>query len=139
MQRVKNNHFPLKNAYQIEIKASPYGGYGVYAKEDIPANSIIETCPTILVDEKKDYNKKSILNDYVFSTMDKNDKELIALGSCSIYNHQPEGKSNAEFDTIYDEKLNRYLVQMKSIKAIKKDTEITHNYGDEFWKDVKLG
>jgi SET domain-containing protein len=135
MNRLKKNHFPLKKAYEIEIKESEFGGYGVFAKEDIPADTILETCPTILLDSPIDYNGQSIINNYVFSTMDSTDKTLLAFGDCSLYNHQPYDKSNSEFNTIYDENLKRYLVQMKTIKPIKKDEEITHDYGDEYWKE----
>jgi len=135
MNRLKKNHFPLKKAYDIEVKESPFGGYGVFAKEDIPADTVLETCPTILLDAPLDYTGQSIINNYVFSTMDSEEKTLVAFGDCSLYNHQPYDKSNSEFNTIYDENLKRYLVQMKTIKPIKKDEEITHDYGDDYWKE----
>ena len=135
MNRLMKNHFPLKKAYDIEVKESPFGGYGVFAKEDIPADTVLETCPTILLDAPLDYTGQSIINNYVFSTMDSEEKTLVAFGDCSLYNHQPYDKSNSEFNTIYDENLKRYLVQMKTIKPIKKDEEITHDYGDDYWKE----
>jgi SET domain-containing protein len=132
-------HISIGKAYKTHIDYSPLGGWGVFASEEIPSGVVLETCPAILVRDS-DYSDDSELGKYVFER--KGDESLLALGNCSIYNHQKgkgkgkgRGGENIESDILLDKKMNRYMVQMKTTRRIKKGEEIAHDYGDDYWKD----
>ena len=122
-------------AYKLNIKESSLGGFGVFAGEDIPSNTIIENCLTIRI-PKTEINQKSLLQDYVFYHTDSDDDALIALGNCSLYNHQDNNNENAEWNIHYNEKSNRDILEVKSIKPIKKGEEITWDYGEYNWQNI---
>jgi len=126
-------HLSIGKAYKTHIASSPLGGWGVFASEDIPSGVVLETCPTILVRDSE-YSNKSEINNYVFER--KGDESLLALGDCSLYNHQRgRGGENIESDILLDKKMKRYVVQMKTMRKIGKGEEIAHDYGDDYWKD----
>ena len=98
-------------------------GRGVFAREDIKKNEIIETCPIIEVPRYDRSNlKESILVTYFFYFGKKKERLAIVLGFGSIYNHSY--KPNAEFKIKHEEK----IVDFTALSDIKKDDEITFNY-----------
>ncbi len=78
---------------KIEIKESPNKGLGVFAKEKILKDEIIEICPLIKLDVPF---TSDVLNDYRFGYPRKGgDKILvIVLGYGSIYNHNDQNNAD---------------------------------------------
>ena len=98
-------------------------GRGVFAREDIKKNEIIERCPIIEVSKYDTSNlKESFLVTYFFYFGKNKERLVIVLGFGSIYNHSY--KPNAKFKMKHKEK----IVDFIALSDIKKDDEITFNY-----------
>lgn len=77
---------------KIEIKESPNKGLGVFAKEKILKDEIIEIASLIKLNVQ--YNS-DVLNDYRFYYPKDKPKELVvALGYGSLYNHNNQNNAN---------------------------------------------
>lgn len=98
-------------------------GRGVYARRDIKKNEIIEKCPVIEVPKDDMANlRESILVTYFFYFGKKKQRQAVALGFGSIYNHSY--KPNAK----YKIKPTENSINFIALNDIKKDEEITVNY-----------
>jgi len=100
-------------------------GRGVFAKETIAKDEVIEQCPIILLNEKETETiRKTLLRNYYFMWgNDKNHhKAGICLGFGSLYNHSY--KPNATYKKLYDQSIITFV----AIKNITLDEEITVNY-----------
>ncbi len=104
---------------RIEVKESPLHGLGVFAVEDIPAHTIIESSPVMIFHRnttgtlKAQTGRRHILSDYVFRW--EAGFQAIALGFGSLYNHATK-TACASFTTNFEEK-NIEFVTHREIKA----------------------
>lgn len=106
-------------------------GRGVFTKEKIEANTIIEKSPVIVMSaHDRILLDKTSLHDYIFEWGLNKDKCCVALGLVSMYNHSYQ--SNCEYFMDFEEE----SIQIKTIRAINKDEEITINYNGN-WNDIK--
>jgi SET domain-containing protein len=122
----------LPTAEKIYIKPSriPNSGRGVYAKADIKKGEIIEQCPIIEIPKHDTANlTESILITYFFYFGANRQRQAIALGFGSLYNHTR--KPNA----VYKIKPAESRIDFIALEDIKKDDEITINYSPEPQKD----
>ena len=110
---------------------SSLSGRGVFTTEPIPAGSLIEICPVIVIPEKEvDVIHHTDLHDYYFVWGENNEQAAIALGYGSLYNHSYD--PNAEF--ILD--LNGRAIEVHALRDIRPGEEITFNYhGDPECRD----
>lgn len=117
---------------KIEVKNSPVGGRGVFAKENIKAGEIIENCHFTILDQKYPYVDKKLL-EYIFSwpKSTANGRSAVVWGFGSIYNHSKY--NNADWET--DEENN--LFKFFAIKDIVSGEEIFTNYGEAYERIVK--
>tara|TARA_Y100001963_G_C6405205_1_gene275901 strand:- start:35 stop:490 length:456 start_codon:yes stop_codon:yes gene_type:complete len=111
----------------IEIRKSPIHRYGVFAKVDIKKGTIIEEAPSVIL-------KGSIpepLDDYAFgiSIQENTYSQILAFGYASMINHSDKPNTDKNFD-----KDNEILI-LTAIKDIKKDEEVLHNYGKDWFRD----
>lgn len=113
-------------------------GRGVFTSERIPANTIIEIAPVIVMQKQdRELIDKTLLHDYIFEWGKEKDKCAMALGLIPIYNHSY--KSNCEYYMDFDDE----LMMVKTVRTIKKGEELTINYngdwddGKKVWFDVK--
>lgn len=115
----------------IEVRKSPVHGYGVFAKQNLPADIILEETPFISV-------PNGIAADYVFAfprggtppeEAEGIPKEhVLPFGYACIYNHSDT--PNASWSTKVKEKLFVFF----TLREIKKDEEIRTFYGsDSYW------
>jgi len=117
-----------KSLLSIYVKESEIHGFGVYASFPIKKGDVIEYCPFLSI-EDDDVEATSVLQDYMFGTPFTNDSRMIApLGYAMLYNHSDD--PNAEWCA--DEN-NENLIVFVALKDIRKGTEITHDYGVEYW------
>ena len=102
-------------------------GRGVFTKERIAANTIIEISPVIVMEETdRQHLDKTLLHDYIFE-WGKNKKQCcMALGLIPMYNHSY--KSNCEYFMDYDDA----TIMLKTIKRIDAGQELTINYNGDF-------
>lgn len=110
---------------EIYIKHGGIKGTGIYAKNDIPANVMLELSPVSSCWksnwEETPYHLKKI----VFSFPMNTDNYVIALGYISVYNH--DDNNNAYWFTC------DVGVGIVTTREIKKDEEICVSYGTSYW------
>ena len=115
----------------LYIEKSAGKGRGVFTREAIDANVLIEESPVITMSAAdRVLLDKTLLHDYIFEWGIYKDKCCMALGLVPVYNHSY--KSNCEYFMDYDEE----IIQIKTIRAVKKGEELTINYNGD-WNDNK--
>ena len=113
----------LFHSDKIEVRKSKIDGYGVFAKENLKKNELLEECHYIEVGRDGDVNR------YKFRWPKKEtgpvEKSTIPLGFGCIYNSAiVKNKANADWIT----DLNNDVYIFRTIKDIKKDEEILTYY-----------
>jgi len=113
-------------------------GRGVFTKEKIGANIIIEESPVIVMTAKdRILLDKTLLHDYIFEWGTNKDKCCMALGLVPMYNHSYG--SNCEYFMDFDKE----TIQVKTIRPISSGEELTINYNGDWnnnkriWFDAK--
>ena len=112
-------------------------GRGVFTRERIPAGTVIEISPVIVMgkDDRPQLDK-TLLHDYIFEWGKQKDKCCMALGYIPMYNHSY--KSNCEYFMDYEED----TILVKTVRVIENGEELTINYngdwndGSKVWFDV---
>ena len=115
----------------LYLKNTTEKGRAVFTRERITANTIIEESPVIVMSkDDRIHLDKTLLHDYIFEWGEAKDKCCMALGYIPIYNHSY--KSNCEYYMDFDEA----IIQIKTIRIIESDEELTINYNGD-WNDNK--
>ena len=114
----------------LYVDKTPNMGKGVFTRQKIPANTVLEISPVIVMSsEDRLLLDKTLLHDYIFEWGIKKDKCCIALGYLSIYNHSY--KSNCEYFMNFEEE----IIEIKTVRMIEKGEELTINYNGD-WNDA---
>ncbi|MEY3173748.1 MAG: hypothetical protein RLZZ436_1662 [Planctomycetota bacterium] len=105
----------------IEVKRIPGKGRGVFAREFIPAETVFERVPLLVIpaSEVLACEHGGILSQYVFEY--GRDNVALALGFGSLYNHSYS--PNARYDDA-----GRQVKEYRALRDIQKGEEITINY-----------
>ena len=113
-------------------------GRGVFSRERIPAGTIIEIAPVIVMEKsEREHLDKTLLHDYIFEWGKEKNKCCMALGLIPVYNHSYE--SNCEYFMDFEDE----TIMVKTIRVIENEEELTINYngdwndGKKVWFDVK--
>ncbi len=113
-------------------------GRGVFTRERIAANTVIEIAPVIVMEiSDREHLDKTLLHDYIFEWGKLKDKCCMALGLIPIYNHSY--KSNCEYFMDFEDG----SIMVKTVRVIENGEELTINYngdwndGKKVWFDVK--
>ena len=115
----------------LYIGTTVYKGRGMFTSKSINTNTIIETSPVLVMRKgDREFIDKTLLHDYIFEWGIKKDTCCIALGYVSIYNHSY--KSNCEYFMNFDDE----IIEIKTVRAIEKDEELTINYNGD-WNNTK--
>jgi SET domain-containing protein len=115
----------------IQIAATGNMGRGVFTGEDIPAGSVIEISPVIVMEEgDRKLLDKTLLHDYIFEWDMNKKKCCMALGYVSLYNHSYT--SNCE----YEMEMEAELIRIKTVRYIKAGEELFINYNGD-WNNSK--
>ncbi len=122
----------------LYIKNTTEKGRGVFTLERIPANTVIEIAPVIVMQmTDREQLDKTLLHDYIFEWGKEKDKCCMALGLIPIYNHSY--KSNCEYFMDFEDD----SIMVKTVRVIENGEELTINYngdwndGKKVWFDVK--
>ena len=108
-------------------------GRGIFTKEKIAANTIIEDSPVIVMNaEDRVQLDKTLLHDYIFEWGIDKDKCCMALGLVSLYNHSYQ--SNCEYFMDFDEE----MIKIKTIRLIEPGEELTINYNGDWNNNKKV-
>jgi SET domain-containing protein len=123
----------------LVIAPSDIGGKGVFASENIPADTVIEISPVLVLSAKdRKEVEKTVLYNYIFEWGHiKGKKACIAWGYLSMYNHSYTANCDYEMD------FDAETMRIKTIRNIKKGEELFINYnadpGDKtpIWFETK--
>jgi uncharacterized protein len=122
----------------LYIKKTKNKGRAVYTKSRIPANTVVEESPVLVMSSKdREHLNQTLLHDYIFEWGERRVKCCMALGYIPMYNHSYE--SNCEYHMDYEKE----IMTVKTVRTIDKEEELTINYnGDydnkkEVWFDAK--
>lgn len=116
----------------VFLAATTHKGKGMFCKQSIPANTVIEIAPVIVMTaEDRIHLDKTLLHDYIFE-WHPNGVQMccMALGSVPIYNHSYQ--SNCEYFMDYDAE----EIHIVSVRDIAAGEELTINYNGD-WNDEK--
>ena len=117
---------------------SPEKGRGMFTKELILTNTIIEIAPVIVMPAAdRILLDKTLLHDYIFEWGTDKTQCCMALGFVPIYNHSYN--SNCEYFMDY----STHTIMLKTVKNIEAGEEVFINYNGDFndktalWFDAK--
>jgi len=117
-------------------------GRGIFAKKDILKGRIIDVAHVVLI-PNNDYKQidKTLLSNYCFEWKNPKykleNKMVLAMTICQFMNHSYSPNVRYEYNYRND------TIKFKTIKNIKKDEELTMNYGgmatsnDPVWFEVE--
>jgi uncharacterized protein len=122
----------------LYIEKSDGKGRGVFTKQNIAANTIIEISPVVVMSaEERTLLDQTRLHDYIFE-WGKNSKQCcMALGYVPVYNHSYI--SNCEYEMDFENE----IIKIKTIRIIEAGEELFINYNGDWnnakkiWFDVK--
>jgi SET domain-containing protein len=107
----------------VTIAPSTKKGRGVFATRNIPADTVIEISPVIVLSSnERSIIEKTKLHNYIFEWGAGRKMGCVALGYASLYNHD----YNANCD--YDMDFEHNLITIRTVKKIKKGEELFVNY-----------
>jgi len=122
----------------LYIEKSNEKGRGVFTKQTIPANTIIEISPVVVMSaEERILLDQTLLHDYIFEWGKDSKQCCMALGYVPVYNHSY--KSNCEYEMDFENE----VIKIKTIRLIKEGEELFINYNGDWnnakkiWFDVK--
>ena len=122
----------------LYIEKSKGKGRGVFTKQIIPANTIIEISPVIVMSaEERIMLDQTLLHDYIFEWGKDSKQCCMALGYVPVYNHSY--KSNCEYEMDFENE----IIRIKTIRLIESGEELFINYNGDWnnlkkiWFDVK--
>lgn len=114
------------------IDKSNEKGRGVYTRERIPAGTVIEISPVLVMShDDKEHLNKTLLHDYIFDWGKDKSKCCMALGFVPMYNHSY--KSNCEYFMDFEDE----NIFIKTVRVIEKEEELTINYNGD-WNDSTI-
>jgi len=118
----------------LTIAPSEKGGRGVFTIKNIPAGTVIEISPVLVLTSKERKTiEKTKLFDYIFEWGTRRRFGCLALGYVSLYNH--DYSSNCDYEMDFDNN----LMTIKTVKPVKKGNELCINYNadpnskDQVW------
>jgi hypothetical protein len=101
-------------------------GRGVFTTEAIPAGTIIEIAPVIVLNQAdRKMVDTTLLHDYIFEWGIGEQEAALALGYVSMYNHHVD--ANCTYDMDFENK----TIQIQTKRAVAVDEELCINYNGD--------
>ncbi|KAF1976093.1 protein methyltransferase [Bimuria novae-zelandiae CBS 107.79] len=124
---------PLQRCLHLEIVTDTPKGRGVFAMRDIPAKTIIDTCPVLVlgIEENLHHVAKTSLYHYTYNwpVTDEAGKEVkaqaVIFGLGSMFNHSRE-----EQNIVWERDLKRQMITYRALRDIRAGEELCISYGD---------
>ena len=105
-------------------------GRGVFAADALPAQTVIERAPVIVMPaEARPLLDKTLLHDYIFEWGENRLECGVALGYVSVYNHVYT--SNCE----YEMNFRKAMITVRTVRAIEAGEELFINYNGDWDND----
>ena len=118
---------------ELYIDKTDERGRGVFTKSSIPANTIIEISPVLVMSsEERKLLDQTRLHDYIFEWGPDSKQCCMALGYVPVYNHSY--RSNCEYEMDFDNQ----VIKIKTIRNIEAGEELFINYNGDWNNDKKL-
>ena len=115
------------------IKKTEGKGRGIFTSKNIPADTIIEESPVIVLSaHDRILLDKTLLHDYIFEWGEDKDECCMALGFIPLYNHSYQ--SNCEYFMDFEEE----SIHVKTVRDIVTGEEITINYNGDWNNEKKI-
>ena len=115
----------------LYIEKSNQKGRGVFTKQTIPSNTIIEISPVIVMSaEERTLLDQTLLHDYIFEWGKDSKQCCMALGYVPVYNHSY--KSNCEYEMDFE----NAIIKIKTVRSINAGEELFINYNGD-WNNEK--
>ena len=114
---------PALDPGMLHAAQSPLGGRGVFAGRDIPADTIIEVAPVIIlhgVDAA--LAKQTALHNYFFRWGDSQETIAICLGLGSLYNHSDTP------NVVYVRDFQAETIRFRTLRRISQGEELLTDY-----------
>lgn len=123
------------HSVKVEVRKSSVHGYGVFAKELIEKDELIEEAGMLKLGWRRHYHNDPVLNNYVWGDRSCKCSECeahgnllyLSLGLGSLYNHSDNPNTSMHVE---------YAIRLQTIKAkrnIEKDEEIFITYGKKYF------
>lgn len=109
---------------QVEVKASPIHGYGVFATKNYVEGEIIEEAPALFFNSTSRFPE--IVYDRVFYV--GNGYSCIPLGYGAVYNHSDS------YNAVYEFERQANFFRVTADKPIQPGEEILISYGEMYFK-----
>lgn len=106
-------------------------GRGVFTRENLKKNTVIETAPVLVMSQKdRGFLDQTLLHDYIFEWGERQDQCCMALGYVPLYNHSYQ--SNCE----YEMNFRKATITIRTVRAVKAGEELSINYNGD-WNNGK--
>ena len=113
--------------HSIYINKTAAIGRGVFTRDILPANMVIEIAPAIVMSgEERKLLDQTLLHDYIFEWGDDRRQCAMALGYIPIYNHAYQ--SNCEYEMDF----KKEIITVKTVRAIAAGEELFINYNGDW-------
>ena len=116
---------------KVHIGKAASRGRGVFSDTHYSPGDVVLECPCIDVTHNKIGAESEIL-DYVFEHPDDERKSVVALGYCSLANHEDDPNS----EWVYaprDHPSEQSTMVLRARRDIPVGAEVTISYGNEWW------
>lgn len=111
----------------LSVSQTPRKGRGVFTDAPIPAGTIVEVSPVVVMDAAaRGLLDRTPLHDYIFEWGVDRSSCCMALGYVPVYNHACP--SNCEYEMDYD----GMTITVTSMRDILAGEELTINYNGDF-------
>ncbi|CEG65447.1 hypothetical protein CU097_013318 [Rhizopus azygosporus] len=119
-----------QHALNLELRTHPIRGRGVFTKDFIKRNTLVEISPVLFFDaqEYDTHGKYTILDHYTYVWQGG---YALALGLGSMFNH--DNKPNVGFIRDIPNKLIRYV----TLRDIEPEEELCISYGNHLWFETE--
>lgn len=107
----------------LYIAPAPGKGRGVFTSEAIPAGTVVEIAPVIIMPAAdREWLDKTLLHDYIFEWGADKQHCCMALGYVPVYNHA--APANCEYEMDYEDD----LIHIHTTQNIAAGEELCINY-----------
>lgn len=127
MKKIRLTKVPIPKNLEIRYIDDTMG-YGIFTNKPVKKDSIVEVCYCL---ELTEHNKTHPAYDYLFGSTYDN-IYFLPFGYGSIYNHN----DNPNMIWTDMQQVPRFI-RFIALRDIKKDEELTHSYGNEYWDTLK--
>ncbi|KAF1921767.1 hypothetical protein BDU57DRAFT_467569, partial [Ampelomyces quisqualis] len=132
----------LHRCPDLEIRINTPKGRGVFATSDIPAKTVLDVCPVLILglEENREHIAKTSLYHYTYnwpcvdSTGNKKPAQAVVFGLGSMFNH-----STQDQNVVWERDESRLIITYRAWRNIQAGEELCISYGSHLtFKDADV-